>query len=124
MGAYGHRHRHRSKGVVVSSSRLPARPVARSVGLVGLALAGLVLAGCGASTGIHPGAAALVGDETLSMSKVNTTTTRYCQAYQPQISQQNQRLPMSFLRQFVAASLSQRLLGEQLAAEYDVQPGA
>jgi hypothetical protein len=106
----------------VISSRLPGRPMARSVGLAGLALAGLVLSSCGAATGLHPGSAVVVGDESLSMSKINTTTQRYCEAYTPQITQSNQRVPMRFLRQFVAASLSQRLLGEQLAAEYDVQP--
>ena len=103
------------------SSRLPGRPLARSVGLVGLALTGLVLSGCG-STGLHPGSAVVVGDETVSMNKINTTTQRYCEAYTPQITQANQRVPMRLLRQFVAASLGQRLLGQQLAAEYDVQP--
>lgn len=103
------------------SSRLPGRPLARSVGLVGLALAGLVLSGCG-STGLHAGSAAVVGDESLSMRKINTTTQRYCRAYEPQLAQATQRVPMRLLRQFVAASLSRRLLGEQLAAEYDVQP--
>ena len=100
------------------SSRQPGR----SVGLAGLAAAGLVLSGCGASMGIHPGAAAVIGDETISMNRIDTTTTRYCQAYEPQISQQSQRVPMRYLRQFVAANLSQRLLGQQLAAAYDVQP--
>jgi len=95
----------------------------RPVGLLCLAAAWLVLSGCGASTGIHPGSAAVIGDETLSMSKIDTTTTRYCEAYEPQISQQSQRVPMRYLRQFVAANLSQRLLGEQLAQAYDVQPG-
>ena len=108
----------------MSAAPLPGRPVARSVGLVGLALAGLVLSGCGASTGLHPGSAAVVGDQTLSMRKINTTTQRYCRAYAPQITQASQRVPMRFLRQFVAASLSQRLLGEQLAEQYDVQPTA
>ena len=98
------------------SSRQPGRSVARSVSLAGLAAAGLVLSGCGASTGIHPGAAAVIGDESLSMSKIDATATRYCQAYEPQISQQSQRVPMRYLRQFVAANLSQRLLGQQLAA--------
>jgi len=98
------------------------RPAARSVGLVGLALTGLVLSGCGAPTGLHPGSAVVVGDESLSMSKIDDTTQRYCEAYTPQITQSSQRVPMRFLRQFVAASLSQRLLGEQLAAQYDVQP--
>ena len=98
------------------------RGVARPVGLVGLALTALVLSGCGASTGLHPGSAVVVGDESLSMSKIDDTTQRYCEAYTPQITQSSQRVPMRFLRQFVAASLSQRLLGEQLAAQYDVQP--
>jgi hypothetical protein len=110
------------------SSRQPgrsvARSVSRSVGLAGLAAAGLVLSGCGASMGIHPGSAAVIGDESISMSKIDTTTTRYCQAYEPQITQQSQRVPMRYLRQFVAANLSQRLLGQQLAQAYDVEPTA
>jgi hypothetical protein len=108
------------------SSRQPGRSVGRTVhlavGVASLAAAGLVLSGCGASTGIHPGAAAVIGDETISMSKIDTTTTRYCEAYEPQITQQSQRVPMRYLRQFVAANLSQRVLGRQLAAAYDVQP--
>ena len=105
----------------MSAARLPGRSVARSVVLVGLVLTGLVLSGC-ASVGINPGAAAVVGDESLSMRQINRATQRYCRAYEPQITQANQRVPMRLLRQFVAASLSQRLLGEQLAQEYDVQP--
>jgi hypothetical protein len=103
-------------------SRQRGRSVGRSVGLVGLAAAGLVLSGCGASTGIHPGSAAVIGDQSISMSRIDTTASRYCQAYEPQISQQSQRVPMRYLRQFVAANLSQRVLGQQLAQEYDVQP--
>jgi hypothetical protein len=104
------------------SSRQPGRSVARSVSLAGLAAAGLVLTGCGVSTGIHPGSAAVIGDESISLSKIDTTASRYCQAYAPQISQQSQRVPMRYLRQFVAANLSQRMLGRQLAEAYDVQP--
>ncbi|MGA8248667.1 MAG: hypothetical protein WB797_17295 [Nocardioides sp.] len=97
--------------------------VGRSVALVGLAVVGLVLSGCGASVGIHPGSAAVVGDESLSMSRIDDTTALYCKAYLPQIQQSSTKLiPMRLLRQYVAASLSQRLLGEQLASEYDVRP--
>jgi hypothetical protein len=95
--------------------------VARSAGVVGLAVAGLVVSGC-AAVGVHPGEAAVVGDESLSMRKIDRITQRYCRAYEPQITQASQRVPMRYLRQFVAASLSQRLLGQQLAEEYDVQP--
>jgi hypothetical protein len=105
------------------SSRQPGRrPVGWSVGAAGAVVAALLLSGCGASTGLHPGSAAVIGDESISMSKIDTMATRYCQAYEPQIAEQHQRVPMRYLRQFVAANLSQRLLGEQLAATYDVQP--
>jgi hypothetical protein len=92
--------------------------------VAGLVLVGLVLSGCG-SLGIHPGSAAVVGDESLSMSKIDDTTALYCQAYLPQLQQSSTaQVPMRLLRQYVAASLSQRLLGEQLATQYAVQPGS
>jgi hypothetical protein len=102
--------------------RHPGRPVARSVTVAGLAVVGLLLSGCGGSLGIHPGSAAVVGDDTISMDTINSTTTLYCRAYLPQLQQQGQKVPMRFLRQFVAGSLAERDLGEQLAAEYAVQP--
>jgi thiol-disulfide isomerase/thioredoxin len=102
--------------------RHPGRPVARSVTFVGLALVGLLLSGCGGSLGIHPGSAAVIGDDTLTMNKIDSTTTLYCRAYLPQLQQQGQKLPMHYLRQFVAASLAQRDLGQQLADQYAVQP--
>ncbi len=102
--------------------RHPGRPVARSVTVAGLAVVGLLLSGCGGSLGIHPGSAAVIGDDTLTMDKIDGTTTLYCRAYLPQLQQQGQKLPMRYLRQFVAASLSQRDLGQQLADQYAVQP--
>src|SRR5512141_2611098 len=102
MGSRGHRHRHRSQGGILMLQRHPGRPVARSVTVAGLA--------------------AVVGDDTISMDKINSTTTLYCRAYLPQLQQQGQKVPMRFLRQFVAGSLAERDLGEQLAAEYAVQP--
>jgi hypothetical protein len=102
--------------------RDPGRPVARSVSVVGLAVLGLLLTGCGGSLGIHPGSAAVIGDDTISMNQIDTTTTRYCRAYLPQLQQQGQKVPMRYLRQFVAGSLAQRDLGQQLADEYAVQP--
>jgi hypothetical protein len=99
------------------------RPARRPVGVVGLALAGLALTGCGPSLGIHPGSAVVVDDRSLSMSHIDTTSSLYCQAYTPTIQQQSSGgIPMRFIRQFVAASLTERLIGEQLAAQYDVKP--
>jgi hypothetical protein len=137
MGTRGHRHRDRSEGGNVSEARARVgrdvhadrarrhhrgRPVARSAGAAGLAVAGLLLSGCGGSLGIHPGSAAVIGDDTISMDKVNSTTTLYCRAYLPQLQQQGQKVPMRYLRQFVAGSLAERVLGQQLADEYAVQP--
>lgn len=95
--------------------------------LVGLAGAALLLGGCGSSLGIHPGSAAVVGSENLSMSKIDDTTTLYCKAFvASQQTQQNPSgpLPMGFFRSYVAAGLAKRALGEQLAAAYDVQPAS
>ena len=99
------------------------RPARRLVGVVGLALAGLALTGCGPSLGIHPGSAVVVDDRTLSMSHIDSTSSLYCKAFIPQIQQQaSGGVPMRLIRQFVAASLTERLIGEQLAAQYDVEP--
>lgn len=100
------------------------RQPGRSVGLAGLALGALLLSGC-SSIGIHPGSAAVIGDQTLSMSRIDDAATLYCRAYLPQIQQSSTSvIPMRLLRQFVAASLIQRALGEQLATQYAVQPGS
>ena len=106
---------------------LTRRPRARRpLALVGLAAAGLVLTGCGSSLGIHPGSAAVIGDQSLSMSKIDDTTTLFCKVYlaQSQQSQQSGPLPMGAFRSFAAAALAKRLLGEQLAEQYAVQPAS
>lgn len=101
---------------------------ARSPAFVALVVAGLLLTGCGSSLGIHPGSAAVIGGQTLSMSKIDDTTTLYCQAYvaQSQTSQQGASgpIPMGAFRSYVASSLAQRLLGQELADRYAVQPAS
>jgi len=105
------------------------RPARRPLVAIFLAVAALALTGCGSSLGVHPGAAAVVGAETLSMSKIDSTTTLYCKAYvassqQQSSQQQSGPAPMGLFRSYVAGSLAKRLLGEQLADEYSVQPAA
>jgi hypothetical protein len=100
----------------------------RSLVVAVAASTGLLLSGCGSSLGIHPGAAASVGGQTVSMSKIDHTTTLYCTAYVNQ-SQQSQQgstgpIPMGAFRSYVASSLAKRLLGQELADEYDVQPAS
>src|SRR4051812_2984539 len=117
-----HRDQHRQQGVIVILTRQRRAPVAAAV-----ALSGLLLSGCG-SLGIHPGAAATVGDRTVSMSTIDDTTTSFCKAYiaQSQTSQQGQSgpIPMGAFRSYVASSLSKRLLGEELVEQYSVQPAS
>jgi hypothetical protein len=111
--------------VIVNRTR---RRHSRVRALAGLAVTGLLLTGCGGTLGIHPGSAAVVGDQSVSMSKINDTTTLYCRAYvtQSQSSQQTQTgpLPMGVFRSYVAASLAKRALGEQLAQAYGVEPAS
>jgi hypothetical protein len=101
-------------------------PVRRSVALVGLSAAGLVLTGCGSGIGIHPGSAVVIGDETVSMSKIDSTSKSFCRVYVTQSQQSDQQqsgpLPMGTFRSYAAASLAKRALGQQLAEKYDVQP--
>src|SRR3954465_11462305 len=94
---------HRESGVIVKLTR--QRTARRPVGVVGLALAGLALTGCGPSLGIHPGAAGVGHDRTLSMSHIDSTSSLYCTAFIPTIQQsQGGAVPMRLIRQFVAAS--------------------
>jgi hypothetical protein len=90
-----------------------------------VAVAGLLLSGCGTSVGIHPGAAANIGGETVSMSTIDDTAKSFCKAYVKQSQTQQQAsgpLPMGTFRSYVASSLAQRALGRELADAYDVQP--
>ena len=100
---------------------------ATAVGASATAVA-LLLSGCGSSLGIHPGAAATVGDRTVSMSKIDDDTTLYCKAYvtSSRQSQQSQSgpIPLGLFRSYVASSLANRLLGQELADQYAVQPAS
>jgi hypothetical protein len=107
----------------------PSRSASRARALAGLAAAGLALTGCGSSLGVHPGSAAVIGDETVSMSTIDHTTTLFCQVYVTQqqtqpAAQQSGPVPMGLFRNYTATSLAQRAVGQQLADEYDVQPAS
>src|ERR1044072_1174329 len=133
MGRHGHRRRDRSRpspqrehhqqqGVIVILSR--QRRV-RVVGVV-VALCGLLLTGCGDNLGVHPGSAAVVDGQSLSMNKIDDTTKLYCQAYVAQSEQSQQTssgaIPMGVFRSYVASALSKRMLGDALADHYGVEP--
>jgi hypothetical protein len=88
--------------------------------LAGLVVAVTVLAGCG---NLNPGVAVRTGDETVTVRDVDDTTADYCEAIKTQLKANQQVVPLSYFRSGIAGVLAQRSVAEQLAAEYDVEPG-
>jgi hypothetical protein len=101
----------------VSKTRL--KSALRSVGV--LALAGLVLTGCGSSA--RPGVAVEVGDESISTSTVDSTSAHLCTALGDQFKSNGTVVPMGFIRQGVVQLLTLSSTAEQIADEYGVEPG-
>jgi peptidyl-prolyl cis-trans isomerase SurA len=103
----------------VSSPRVSRRP-RRLPGLAGLAIAATVqLSGCGAGSGFNPGVAARVGDDTVTVDRVDDVTESYCGAAEGQL--QGKALPNHYLRGQVAGSLALRSAADQLLDQYGVQ---
>jgi peptidyl-prolyl cis-trans isomerase SurA len=90
-------------------------------GLAGLALAAVLLTGCGSTPGWNPGVAARVDGGTVSMDRVDEVTGTYCTAVARQL-QSGQALPLHYLRGQVASSLALRLAADRFAAEQGVDP--
>jgi len=96
----------------------PPRPLS-------LACAALVLPLCGCGVGgaeFHPGTAAQVGDDVVTVAHVDEVAADYCAAVEDQI-QGGTKVPMRYLRSGVAGQLAMRAAVEQLADEYGVTPG-
>lgn len=89
----------------------------RTLGAVG-ALSALVLTGCGA---VQPGTAVEVGDESITLSRVDEVAADFCQAIEPQLDAQPQTIPNSYLRGGIAGTLALRSVADQVAAEYGVE---
>ena len=83
-----------------------------------IGVAGLLLTGCGSAA---PGVAVKVGDEVLTVSDVDTTTSHYCTSVGDQFES---TVPMSFVRQYVVQLLTLRSQAAQLADEYGVTAGS
>ena len=81
------------------------------------AVAALSLSGCGAS---QPGAAAKVGDQTVTASDVNRLTDGYCAAFEPQFKADGTVLPMQVVRGYVAGTMTVNAAAQQLAASYGI----
>jgi hypothetical protein len=82
-----------------------------------VALAGLLLTGCGSAS---PGVAVKVGDEQISTRHVNEVTANYCTA----VGELESAVPMGFVRQYVVQLLTLRSQASQIADDYGVEPGS
>jgi hypothetical protein len=101
----------------VSKTRL--KTTLRTAGAA--ALSGLVLAGCGAAS---PGVAVEVGDETISSRTVDRAAANVCTALGEEFRGNGTVVPMGFIRQGVLQLMTLSSTADQIAEEYDVEPGA
>lgn len=106
---------------------IKSRPLAGRTSPWAAALALLLaggLSGCGvAGTDFHPGVAAQVGDESITVSHVDSVASNYCSAITSQLQSNNQVLPLSYLRSGVLGRLTLVAAAKQLAADRGVSAG-
>ena len=95
------------------SSRAAALSVAALTALT-------TLSGCGA---LHPGVAVQAGDEKLSLKQVDEITRDVCTVIQSDAGSAG-AYPMATIRREVVRLLALRSAAEQLAVQYDVEPGS
>lgn len=86
-----------------------------------VAAAAVLLSGCGA--GSSPGVAAKVGDEEISMSRVDSASQALCQSQESSLRDNGQVVAMRQVRRLVVTLLADAATARQVAAEYDVSPG-
>lgn len=101
----------------MSKTRL--KTAVRTVGA--MALAGLVLTGCGSAS---PGVAVEVGDETISTRSVDEASAHVCTALGEDFESSGRVVPMGFIRQGVVQLMTLESTATQIAEEYGVEPGA
>lgn len=88
-----------------------------------LAVIGAAVALLTACAGASPGVAVNVGEESITVNEVDEVAANYCDAIEDQLTANGQVVPLSFLRGGIAARMANRSIGEQLSADYDVEPG-
>lgn len=90
-----------------------------------LAASVLLVSGCGvAETQFHPGVAAQVGDQTVSVDDVDALTSSYCAAVEDQITAGGQSFPLAGFKSGIAAQLALVSAVDQLNEAYDVTPSS
>ncbi len=104
---------------------MTVRPTRATRAVLALAAAAAlsVTAGCGAEplqSDVHPGAAAVIDGESISIGDVDDLTERYCDFAAAQLRSQGQQVPMSLVRNASLNLLVQRQIAEDYAAAHDI----
>lgn len=85
----------------------------------GAALAAVLLSGCSAVPALQPGVAGRVGDDTITVGRVDQVAEHYCEAAEQQLSE-GQSIAGHFLRGQTAGALALRAAAEQFADDMGV----
>jgi hypothetical protein len=105
----------------------------RLAALIGPALIGVAaltmlvgLAGCGSDLGpdIHPGSAAVVGDQDVTFAEVDDFADALCDWQEPEIEKAGSPLPMSYVKAVAMDSIVDDLLTHQFAEEKGLEPAS
>jgi hypothetical protein len=96
--------------------------------LIGPVLIGLAaltgLAGCGSDLGpeIHPGSAAVVGEEKVTLDEVDDAADAFCHLVEPQLNDNSIAWSMAKVRSVVLDSIVLDILTHQFAEERGLEP--
>lgn len=99
-------------------------PSVRRVALAALALAAAPLTACAGGPEIHPGDAAVVGDESITIERVDAMAADLCALQEPGLAQQGAVLPMALLRSVAAETLVSDALLPAFAEEAGIDLAA
>ena len=82
------------------------------------------LTGCGSAldTDIHPGAAAVVGDRSISISEVDDFADEYCSLFGLVLQQRGEKVPLGQIRTFAVTSILEDELVHRFAEEEGLEP--
>lgn len=88
---------------------------------IALAAAALALSGCAAAD-LHPGAAAVVGDEQISLEQANELAADYCALLAPSLQQDGRSVSLGEVRGLVLDTFVRDLLLHEYAEQEGIDP--
>jgi hypothetical protein len=92
------------------------RPAAVAAGLL------LALTGCG-TVDLHPGSAAVVGDERVTLEEADEFADEYCDLFRPALQQSGARVSMAEVRAVALHLQVREILARDYAEEFGIEPG-